>query len=71
MKTVTVRIPVAVDADGNWCVGSMEAACKDNDKEESSRENAEFCSLGEESIVWITAEVPVPEQAEVQGRVEG
>lgn len=69
-KTVTVRIPVAVDVESDWCVGSIDVKMTDKDKSDSAEEFADMCCLERPSIVWITAEVPVPEQTEVQGRVE-
>lgn len=68
-KTVTVRIPVAVDRELKWVVGCCGSIWGDADAESETAEMG-FNHLNCPSIVWITAEVPVPETTEVQGRVE-
>lgn len=64
-KTVTVRIAVAVDPSGAWNAyggGSL----KDKDAMEFAVE-----VLGDgEARFWLTAELPVPEIAEVPACVE-
>lgn len=48
MKTVKVRIAVAVDVDGDWHLGFAE------------NEARELLS-GAARVYWLTAELPVPE----------
>ncbi len=70
MKTVTVRIPVAVDAAGKWCSTYGSDDTLDEVFQVRIQTEAEDYSLSLPSIVWVTAEVPVPEPTEVEGRVE-
>lgn len=78
MKTVKVRIPVCIAADGRWnAVGwkvNTELATDDGDMEEAAIEGLENDAASTpEHTVWITAEVPVPEpraSIEVEGSVE-
>lgn len=66
MKTVTVRIPVAVFDDGEW---GTAAYCDNATEFEMLSALKDDYGPHERSIVWITAEVPVPEPVEVLGRV--
>lgn len=70
MKTVRVRIPVAVDCEADWCVGSIDVGMTKKDSLNSCEEFAEMCCLEDHHVVWITAEVPLPEPSEVEGVVE-
>lgn len=71
MKTVTVRIPVAVDASGLWASDSSMANT-DGRNEMYSIQALREIQGNEMSLAtcWITAEVPIPEPVEVEGRVE-
>lgn len=68
MKTVTVRIPVAVFGDGDWGVSSGSST---DDSDELLVNLKSEWGPHDRAIHWITAEVPVPEPREVRGRVEG
>lgn len=70
MKTVKVRIPVAVNANEQWCVtyGSLDTS--DKDFLRRIFDEAKEFGVSTPSIVWITAEVPIPEPVEVEGSVE-
>lgn len=73
MKTVAVRIPVAVDDESDWCVGSNGSRNTGMTEREclgSTKEFAEMIGLGHHHVVWITAEVPISEPVEVEGRAE-
>lgn len=65
-KTVTVRIPVAVYPDGEW---GAEATSHRDDERNLICLRDSWCEE-HMSIVWITAEVPIPEPVEVRGEVE-
>lgn len=70
MKTVRVRIPVAVDQKGQ-CVWSTGGTKWDNETNFKDTQDVALGYLdGHYSIHWITAEVPLPEPAEVEGVVE-
>jgi len=70
VKTVTVRIPVAVDGNGRWVCGASDDIAGDIHNADSTREYCDMIDIVDASIVWITAEVPVPEPVEVEGSVE-
>jgi hypothetical protein len=86
VKTVRVRIAVAVDEKGRWaCSGWNEpalVALRSNPKDaakqdESDRENAvdeldaHFGDgLGTHHVVFVEADVPIPEAQVVQGEVK-
>lgn len=65
-KTVTVRIPVAVYPDGEW---GADANSHRDDESNLKYLHNNWCEE-HMSVVWITAEVPIPEPVEVEGRVE-
>jgi hypothetical protein len=64
-KTLKVRIPAVIAPDGRWCAYDYPAAetAPDWDSIEEVADNGTACS--EYRRVWITAELPVPETAEV------
>ena len=66
-KTVTVRIPVAVWSDGKWVSFANSSYLSAEERIQSLKEMYPTA----DRHTWITAEVPVPETTEVQGRVEG
>ena len=68
-KTVKVRIPVAVDGNGRWVCGTSDNIEGDIHNADSTREYCDMIGIADASIVWITAEVPIPEPVEVEGRV--
>lgn len=67
MKTVKVKIAVAVDTDGDWCSAGWSNA-DDNDLIGAAIEN-----IGEgEARYWLIAELEVPEEKkpiEIEGKV--
>ena len=65
-KTVTVRIAVSVQPGGWW-----QAAGFDGCEATLAADLAARDMKGPQSLVWITAEVPLPDaSAEVRGEVE-
>lgn len=81
-KTITVRIAVAVTPDGDfyaigWGHGQKpDGRREDYEDYEDMKEQAEGCAHDSfESapmrLVWVTAQVPLPEESEVTGEVEG
>jgi hypothetical protein len=70
VKTQKVRIAVVVQPDGNWnAVGWRDAG--DDEKRDAVLTFLE--EVPGEIVVWVEAEVPVPERVEttVQGTVTG
>lgn len=65
MRTVKVRVAVSVDRTGDW---NSFGGCKmlDKDAVEFSRE---VLQCGERTY-WLTAEIEVPEEIEVQADIE-
>lgn len=68
-KTIKVRIPVAVDGAGKWstcawCFPDAGGA----DADEALSASVENLDSGHElqSVVWIEAEIPIPQAATVQ-----
>lgn len=70
MKTVTVRIPVAVNENGDWVTSYGGLELTDQEMLSHAGEAANDCLLGFPQFVWITAEVPIPEPVEVEGEVD-
>ena len=64
MKTVKVRIAVAVDPDGNWNAYGW------TDADGVAMELALEGVASGEARYWVTAELPVPPAPEVAGAVE-
>lgn len=68
MKTKTVRIAVAVNDSGQWNAAGWEIDVTPSPEE--TVKNCAFSGLDAESdrehLVWITAEIPIPEVAEVE-----
>ena len=64
-----IRIAVAVGPDGKWRAFGTE---KDDDTsaEETALMLLPFSLRAKAVIYWITAEVPVPQSAEIEGRVQ-
>ncbi len=65
MKTVKVRLPVAVDSEGVWC---GYGAKTQTDKDTSSFVISQVGPVYQ--LQWITAELPIPSIPEVAGEVE-
>lgn len=65
MKTIKVRIAVAVDPDGDW----NSCGSKSLSEDEAMELAGEPLSEGE-ARYWVTAELRVPEIAEVAASVE-
>jgi hypothetical protein len=67
VKTVKVRIAVAVDEDGDWNAAgnSLISDCPDRD----AVEGATGGLFGTVKVYWIDLELPVPEAATVQASV--
>lgn len=71
MKTVRVRIPVLVNTDGFWVSGCVVRGEKDD------RHTLDFLvdsmpddsHTGKERLVYVEADVPVPEIETVEGQV--
>lgn len=69
-KTVKVRIPVAVDEHGNWATGASNAFVDARNWHWTNDTYRGHNDIGcSPRIVWITAEVPIPEPVEVEGMV--
>lgn len=69
MKTKKIRIAVAVDGNGDWSAVGWSGA----DPAEVRGIVLEGVSgAAEEHIVWVVAEVPIPEQSslDIEGTVE-
>lgn len=66
MKTVKVRIPVAITELGDYCVWSSSEHSENDCMQESLYNVRDDILRG---IVWIEAEVPLPEAVTVQGKV--
>jgi hypothetical protein len=64
-KTVKVRIAVAVDHNGGWSAYGGSGM-----SDEESMEEAVFNVGYIPTQFFVTAELPVPEQVEVEGEVE-
>lgn len=72
MKTVRVKIAVAVNTNGNWAANGFGG---DNSKSKSSldimksiaRESLDYDSTPEMVVHWIEADVPIPESQTIQG----
>ena len=61
MKTIKVRIAIAVDRDGNWAAegwGWLKNNCDDDAMGELVIDGVEF--EGEPAVNFIEAEVPIP-----------
>lgn len=67
MKTVKVRIAVAVNADGNWNSSGWKKA-KDSDAMDLAQEGLQEISSCEK-VYWVEADIPIPEPEIVQGKV--
>lgn len=67
-KTVKVRVCVAVDADGNHAA----AAVWPGRSEEEAKQEATELVEGDwpVAVYWLTAELAVPEEVEVEAEVE-
>ncbi|TPG41930.1 hypothetical protein EAH89_28195 [Roseomonas nepalensis] len=63
-KTITVRIAVAVDAEGKWFASGWHDA-RGNDAMTAASEQV---ALGE-ARYWVTAELPLPMVTEVPGTI--
>ena len=62
-KTVTVRIAVAVDPSGDWSASGWK------DAKDAMGCAVESIGVGE-ARYWVTAELPIPQAPEVEGKVE-
>jgi hypothetical protein len=65
MRKVRVRIAVAVDPDGNW----NSCGWSSGDDEQKLEIATEDLQHGE-SRYWLTAELEVPDVAEIQAEIE-
>lgn len=78
MRTKTIRIPVAILPDGRWAAGgsheleTIPAGAYDEEDWDLLAECAESPEGEPFKKVWVTAEVPLPEDgaAEVPGSAE-
>ena len=64
MKTVKVRIAVAVDPDGKWSAYGCPGA------DETDMDIAVDAVAPGEARYWVTAELPIPAEIDVAGAVE-
>lgn len=65
MKTVKVRIAVAVDSDGDWSASGWKGA------RDYHAMGTAVDGVGDNaSRYWITAELPIPEAPTIAGSVE-
>jgi len=69
-KTVTVRIPVFVNQNGDWVSSHAGNTLTDKEMRSYAEEAASDCLMGFPQLRWITAEVPIPQPVEVPGKVE-
>jgi hypothetical protein len=65
MKTVKVRIAVAVDRNGNWSASGYDG----HEKNDPFSNVIDVLEPGE-ARYWVTAELSLPHCEEVQGEVE-
>lgn len=74
MKTVKVRIAVAVDPKGRWCThgnGELEAGLLYPKNHDELLETIDLDQCGpSEALFWLTAELPIPEPVEVAAKTE-
>lgn len=70
MRTKQVRIPLVINAHGEWsAVGGHELT--DDDAKRCAADGLDAASdVDGLSTHWITAEVPVPAGVEIEGQVE-
>ena len=61
MKTVKVKVAVAVDRTGGWCAAGWTDS-KDDERIDAAAEHVE----PGERVYWLTAELQVPEGAEAE-----
>jgi hypothetical protein len=73
-RTVTVRIPLMIDANGRWASVGTDSTGVDDDDIFDWADPGEILDWKTERKHWITAEVPVPAPApaptEIAGRAE-
>lgn len=67
MKTVRVRIAVAVNKHGGWCASGSESL---SDEDAMGLATAWFDDDGITARYWVTADLPVPVEPEIAGEVE-
>lgn len=67
MKTVTVRIPVAVDRRGDVAIPECYNFYSDEEKLRSLHRSSIVNNV---KIHWREFEVPIPESVEVEGKAE-
>lgn len=72
MRTVKIRIPVAVDPKGRWTAyGWSTGDASGPANHDELLETVDMSDCGpNERLFWITAELPVPAVEEVAGLVE-
>ena len=76
-NTIPVRIAVALDASGNWsAIGWSDKQAMADDKPVEKQAVEDLLKdggydEGPVGVVWVTANVPLPQEAEVHGEVEG
>ena len=69
MKTVKVRIAVAVDTQGNWASSGWSEKGDQVDINEYMADIARECVGEGEALYWVEAEIPMPEVQTIQGDV--
>lgn len=70
MSTVKIRIAVAVDPKGRWYAHgqSTDSGAPFPSNHDELLETVDIAECGpNEALFWVTAELPIPETAEVAG----
>lgn len=70
-NTVRVRVAIATDVHGRWSAAGWQLSDEPRDDNELSMMAAEGLDSPFERITFIEADVPLPEQATVEAKVEG
>lgn len=74
MATIKIRIAVAVDSLGSWNAGGYGGPAFEAGEEEAERALDVAISGLEsadcQSVVWVSVEIPIPSQIEVEGEIE-
>ncbi len=68
MKTIKIKIPVAIDAKLNYCGWIINGA---NSEECAVESMSHVRDDVPRSLVWVEAEIIVPEYPVIQGKVVG
>lgn len=69
-KTLKVRIPAVISPDGRWCAQGFQTDGEPDWGFMMECADGEGDPLSNYQHIWITVELPIPEDAEVTGTVE-